>query len=149
MLHRFAVFALLVLGACARSHVTPVPAAAIQSGPGATAANPAPAPTRICIIENPRVRSDFLDAYKAALSSRGYEVEVVKETPQVSQCPLTTRYVAYWAWDMVLYMRQAELRVYRDGKPAGRAVFQARSSRFIDTEAKVKELVDQLLPQSR
>ena len=144
MLHRSTVFgipllALLALWGCARSQVTPV----------ATSAVPAPTASgakRICIIENPRVRSDFLDAYKAALSGRGYEVQVYANTPQVSECPLTTRYVAYWAWDMVLYMRSAELRVYRDGKPAGRAVYQARSSRLVDTESKVRELVDQLLP---
>jgi hypothetical protein len=120
----------------------------VQSPPATTAGDAQPRLKRICIVENSRVREDFLDAYKAALSAKGYEVEVFKNTPQVSQCPLTTRYVAYWAWDMVLYMRYAELRVYRDGKPAGRAVFEARSSRMIDPETKLRELVDQMLPKT-
>ena len=102
---------------------------------------------KICVVENPRVQKDFLDAYTKALSERGYEVQVFPKTPPTSQCPLTSRYTATWAWDLVFYMAYAELRVYRDGNPAGRAEFRARGSRLIDTESKVKELVDQLLPR--
>jgi hypothetical protein len=140
----------IVASGCSTSRVTPVPRAAVQQVPVPqpdTASEPAVALKRICIIENTRVKNDFLEPYRSALLARGYEVEVFPKTPPSSQCPLTTRYVAYWSWDLVLYLQYAELRVYRDGKPAGRAEFRARSSRFIDTEATVKQLVDQLFPK--
>jgi hypothetical protein len=136
--------AILPLCACATSRVTPV-----REAPVAAAQAPAAPPPlkRICVVENPRVKPEFLDAYRGALSARGYEAVVYKKTPPASQCPLTSRYVAYWSFrDLVYYMSHAELTVYRDGQPAGRALFNARSSRFIDMESTVANLVQQLLP---
>lgn len=131
-----ALAAALALCACATSRVAPV-----RSAPAAE-----PQARKICVVDNPRVKNDFLEAYTKALSEKGYDVTVFAKTPPASQCPLVSRYTATWAWDMVFYLAYAELRVYRDGKPAGRAEFRARGSRFIDTETKVKELVDRLLP---
>ena len=102
---------------------------------------------RICLIENPRVKFDFLEAYQRALSASGYEVQVFAKTPPSSQCPLTTRYVAYWNWDFMVYLAYAELRIYRDGQPVGRAEFKAGNSRVTDAEATLKKLIDQLLPK--
>lgn len=160
MLHRLIATAplplLLVLAAlaasCAKStsHVTPVPEAALQQAPAAaqaTAAQPAGMLKRICLIENPRVKFDFLEAYQRALSASGYEVQVFAKTPPSSQCPLTTRYVAYWNWDFMVYLAYAELRIYRDGQPVGRAEFKAGNSRVTDAEATLKKLIDQLLPK--
>lgn len=137
-----ALGAVLVLSACATSRVTPVrPAATGQPDAKALAEV-----RRICVIENPRVKPEFLDAYRSALSARGYEAVVFKKTPPSAECPLTSRYTAHWAWDLVFYLSYAELQIYREGTPAGRAEFRARGSRLIDTEAKVKELVNQMLP---
>ena len=141
-----AVVAAVLAAGCSTSRVTPVPPAAVREDP-ASAIEAGATLKRICIIENARVKGDFLEPYRNALSARGYEVQVFPKTPPSSQCPLTTRYVAYWAWDLVMYLQYAELRVYRDGKPAGRAEFKARSSRLIDTDATLKRLVDQLLPK--
>lgn len=135
-----------VLSGCATSSVVPVPSAQQPQGQTAEGTQDAPA-RRICIVENPRVRGkEFLDAYRKALEGRGFSVTVVQRNPQASHCPLTTRYVAYWRWDLVYYMTFAELTVYRDGKPVGRAVHNARGSRFISTEDAVKGLVVRLFP---
>ena len=136
-----------MLSGCARSRVVPVSQAAVQQPSAEPAASAPIAVKKICVVENPRVQKEFLEAYTKALGERGYQVQVFPKTPPASQCPLTSRYTATWAWDMVPYMAYAELRVYRDGNPAGRAEFRARGSRFIDAESKVKELVDQLLPK--
>ena len=69
------------------------------------------------------------------------------KTPPASQCPLTTRYVAYWNWNFGKYLEYAELRVYRDGKPVGRAEFKTPGNQFVDPEATIRRLVDQLLPK--
>jgi hypothetical protein len=137
-----ALITALGLAACARSHVAPVPASQVSP-----AASPDTGATKqICIVENPRVRQDFLDSYRAALQAKGFAVTVVPKNPQASTCPLYTRYVAHWAWDLVVYLRFAQLDIYREGKQVGQAIHDARSSRFIDTEAKIKELVNQLFP---
>jgi hypothetical protein len=124
--------AALGLAACATSHVSPV--ARFET-------------KRICVIENPKVRGDFLNSYRKALEDRGLQVQMFPETTQPDVCPVTSRYVAYFWWDLVFYMRQAEIDVYSDGKHAGRAAFDARGSRFFNTDEKVKELVDQLFPR--
>lgn len=142
----------ILAAGCAKStsHVAPVPQAALQQAPAAdqgTAAQPAGTLKRICVIENPRVKFDFLDAYRRALLASGYEVQVFPKTPPSSQCPLTTRYVAYWNWDFVMYLEYAELRIYRDGQPVGRAEYKSGSSRVSDAEPTLKNLIDQLLPR--
>ena len=160
LLHRSIAFAamplvsmLAVLAAsCAQStsSITPVPEAAVRQPPAAeqgTAAQPTAKLKRICIVENARVLGDFLEAYRRALSASGYEVQVFPRTPPASLCPLTTRYVAYWKWDFGMYLEYAELRVYRDGQPAGRAEYRARSSRVTDAEPTLTKLIDQLLPK--
>jgi len=135
-----------ILSGCARSSVVPVRAAPEPSAP--TAETPSDAPSRhICIVENPRVaQKEFLDAYRAALEAKGFATTVVQKNPQASVCPLTTRYVAYWNWDLVYYLSFAQLDVYREGKPVGRAIHNARGSRFITTEGTIKSLVDRLFP---
>jgi hypothetical protein len=100
----------------------------------------------VCIIENPRVRSGFLEAYQQALAARGYSTKLLSGSSSLSACPIVSKYVAYWGWDVVLYLQSASLYVYRDGRPAGHAVFDARSSRLFSTEGKLRELVAQLYP---
>lgn len=134
------------LSGCARSSVVPVPASQEAPVQAIEGAGEAPA-RRICIVENPRVaHKDFLDAYRTALEGKGFTITVVQKNPQPSVCPLTTRYVAYWKWDVLYYLSFAQLDVYREGKPVGRAVHDARGSRFITTEGTVKNLVDRLFP---
>lgn len=124
--------AVLTLGGCATKQVT---RAAL------------PDTKRLCIIENPRVKFDFLGAYRKALEERGFEVVVYPETRDVTACPVTTMYTAHWRWDLALYLAYAEMQVYSGGQRAGRAVFNARNSRFINAESTVKEMVDELFPK--
>jgi hypothetical protein len=126
------VVAAVLLAACASSQVAPV--AKLET-------------KRICVIDNPKVRGDFITSYRKALEGRGFEIQMFPEGAAPNVCSLTSKYVAFFWWDMVFYMRQAEIDVYTDGKHAGRASFDAGMSRFFSTEEKVKELVDQLFPR--
>lgn len=142
-----ALAATLALCACATSRVAPVrpapePPRSLEGEPAAVSGV-----KRICIVENPRVASDFLDSYTVALKEKGYAVEVIrKKAYSLTMCPVMSEYVAFWRWDLTYYLAHADLRIYRDGKPAGRAVFNARNSRFITTEGTVKDLVNKLFP---
>lgn len=134
-----ALMAALALCACAgqRSQVAPV---APQLAPAAPAAAAVSEPKRICVVENPRVAiPDFLEAYRTALEKRGYAVKVVQRNPQPSECPLFTRYTAFFGGSRGPLVR---LDVYRDGKPVGAAT----SRGGYDLEADVRQLVDRLLP---
>jgi hypothetical protein len=112
--------------------------------------NPDLAP-EICMISGPGVRSGFTNAYQAALQNKGFGVQPLPVGTNPSQCPLATTYTANWAWDLAMYMHYADIRVFEHGRQVGHAVYDARSGggrpdKFIDAEAKLNELVDQLFP---
>lgn len=123
-----ALIALVVLSGCARerSHVVPPPLDLSAKNPGKV----------ICIVANPQVAvSHFLPAYRAALEAKGYKVNVVQKNPQVSACPLTTRYVAY-------QNGFAQIELYWEGKPVGHAMHSAAGS----SDEALNQLVYRLLP---
>src|SRR3954467_6896669 len=100
------------LSGCARTAVVPVSTTVEVPNPAALGAKEAPA-KRICIVENPRVaQKEFLEAYRAALETKGFVTTIVQKNPLASVCPLTTRYVAYWNWDLIYYLSFAQLDVY-------------------------------------
>lgn len=105
----------------------------------------------ICVVENPAVKSGFLEAYKRTLTSKGYMVRQLGPTAALNECPVTSTYSGNWRWDMALYLEYAEINVYSNAQPAGRATYDARSgggnmSKFIDADKKIAELVDKLFP---
>jgi hypothetical protein len=131
----------VLMAACARTQVQPVASHVISN---------AAAVDRICIIENARVASkEFLGTYQSVLQQRGYKVEVISggKAYSLDRCPYVSEYTAFFHWDMVFYLRAAELRIYKDGKPAGRAVYQSRNSRFISEEEALTRMVNQMLPK--
>jgi hypothetical protein len=105
----------------------------------------------VCIVENPAVRASFLDAYKRALSAKGYMVRQLPASASLVECNITSTYTAKWSWDLALYMAFAEIKVYSGGKPIGEAKYDsqggaANMGKFIDADMKVNELVTQLFP---
>lgn len=107
--------------------------------------------TQICAIENNAVRFDFLESLRKAVAARGYTVRQLPPGAALRECPVTLTYTANWRWDMAMYMAYAEIRVYKDGAPAGQAVYDAMAgganlSKFISADEKIRELVVALLP---
>ncbi len=105
----------------------------------------------VCIVQNGNVRATFLDAYERALSNKGYEVKRLESGASLIACPVTSTYTANWRWDMAMYMAYAEIVVYKNAKPAGKATYDAtrgggNMGKFIGAEKKITELVDQLFP---
>jgi hypothetical protein len=99
----------------------------------------------VCIIENPRVRKGFLEAYRNALANKGYEVRLLPASAQLSACLITSQYMALWGFDtFASYLRLADIKVYNKSNPAGRAVY--RGNLFINAEETVQELVNRLFP---
>lgn len=110
---------------------------------------------QICVVENPAVvQPGFLNAYVRNLGEKGYAVKMLPSDAPVTACPTTSTYTANWRWDLALYMAYAEIKVYSGGKEAGKAVYDSLQggfnlNKFVRGEEKIKELVDQLFPQSR
>lgn len=105
----------------------------------------------ICVVRNADVRENFLTAYRNALEDKGFAPRVLETTAGISSCPLSSRYTANWRWDLALYMAYAKITVYENGSEVGSAVYDSLGgggnlAKFIDAEAKIKELVDQLFP---
>ena len=122
-------------------------AVAALCGCGGMQQNVSPVPRfegrEVCIVENPRVRRSFLDAYVLALKGRGYEARVLPSSAQLSACAIVSQYVALWGFDtFASYLSHADIRVYQKTQPAGRAVYNG--NRFVNAEEKVQELVDKL-----
>lgn len=106
--------------------------------------------TELCIIENPDVREGFLNEVKSALDTKGVQYKVLPKGSSYSACEWTATYLARWTWDLALYMSYAEINVFRNGAPEGKALYDstrggANMSKFIDAETKIRELLDQLL----
>ena len=106
----------------------------------------------ICIIEDPAVRAGFLRAYKRVLREKGYMIRILEEHANLDDCELTSTYMGRWKWDLALYMALAEIKVFRNGKQTGEAIYDSRSGgglvfkKFIKGEEKIFELVNLLFP---
>lgn len=108
-------------------------------------------PRQICLIEDTSVLKDILGVYETALSQKGFTVRTLPQGTSVDACPLTSTYTANWRWDVALYLTYADLKVFRDGRLAGEALYDstggsANLSKFVHASKKIQELTDQLFP---
>ena len=108
----------------------------------------------LCLVRNSEVVQDeFHDVYVKLLERKGFRVRSLPDKSPVDACPLLTTYEAIYRWDMAIYLARADLRVFAEGKEAGRAVYDSLSgganmNKFIRTEPKLTELVAQLFASS-
>lgn len=105
----------------------------------------------VCIIENMSVKHNFLPSYHKTLAEKGYSVKILDPSASINQCQMTSTYNANWRWDLALYMAYAEIKVYTDGKVIGEAKYDSTKGggnlgKFINADAKIGELVNQLFP---
>ncbi len=105
--------------------------------------------TRVTIIENPTVKSTFLDAVKAAAEKQGVATEVSPSSALPKDYPYAMTYTANWTWDITMYLVYAEINVYQQGEEIGKAIYDARRGgynmgKFVNAEEKVHELVGEL-----
>lgn len=106
---------------------------------------------RICVQINSQARDTFLVSYQTALERKGFTVVIVPELETPKGCPLISTYKAAWQWSgLTVSMTYADILVHKDGQLAGRAMYNATSSRtlekMINADSKIAELVDKLFP---
>lgn len=105
----------------------------------------------VCVIKNASVRESFLEAYRSALTDKRYLAKMLPIGATVKDCEVASTYTAKWRWDLGLYMAYAEINVFKDGNKVGGAVYDsmrggANMGKFIDADAKIKELTNQVFP---
>jgi hypothetical protein len=107
----------------------------------------------LCLVRNSEVVQDgFHDVYQRVLEKKGFKVRWLPDKSPVASCPLVGTYEIIYRWDMAIYLARADLRIYSDGREAGRALYDSLSgganlNKFIQTEPKLTELIDQLFPK--
>ncbi|HAQ25488.1 MAG TPA: hypothetical protein DCQ80_05900 [Pseudomonas sp.] len=105
----------------------------------------------ICMIPAPNLRAGFTTAYQASLAEKGFNTRLMAPGSSPGRCALATTYIGNWGWDLALYMKYADIRVYEKGRQVGQAEYDARwgggrLDKFISAENKIAELTDQLFP---
>jgi len=105
----------------------------------------------ICMIPAIGLRSGFNTTYQQLLRDKGFTTRQMAPGSSPNRCPLSTTYTGRWGWDLALYMKYADIRVYEQGRQVGQAEYDARwgggrLDKFISAEEKIAELTHQLFP---
>lgn len=106
----------------------------------------------ICMIPAPNLRAGFTTAYQASLAEKGFRTRLMTPGSSPDRCALATTFIGNWGWDLALYMKYADIRVYEKGRQVGHAEYDARwgggrLDKFISAEQKIAELTHQLFPR--
>jgi hypothetical protein len=104
---------------------------------------------RVCIERNPRVIvPDFLPVVQDGFRRHGIETAVY-DPPLPSDCQFVLNYTARQGWDLVNYLKYAELTLRDRGQTVGSAEYRHgggfASSKFANTYTKMSPVVDELL----
>jgi outer membrane murein-binding lipoprotein Lpp len=149
------VFALVVLGGCAATQEI----SQIST----------PAPNIVCIVKHVAVKEGVLVALQEEFQANGMTPTVVDgayelkhnlwqptwSPEQVQSCDALCFYVANWSWDLATYMSFANIWMTDAAGSAkiAQATYDATRvpgpSKFINAEAKIKELTSQMLAGKR
>jgi hypothetical protein len=110
-----AIAALAISGCAITQQVEPVKLAETQN-------------QNLCVVRNSEVVQDgFHDVYLKVLERKGFRVDSLPDKADVQSCRLLTTYEAIYRWDLAIYLARADLRVFSEGKEAGRAVYDSLS----------------------
>ena len=107
----------------------------------------------LCLVRNSEVVQDgFHEVYERVLVKKGFKVRWLPDKSPITSCPLVGTYEVIYRWDLAIYLARADLRIYANGTEAGRAVYDSLSgganmNKFVRTEPKLTELIDQLFPK--
>jgi hypothetical protein len=104
---------------------------------------------RVCIERNPRVIvTDFLSVVQDGFRRHGIETAVY-DSPLPPDCQFVLSYTARQGWDLVNYLKYAELTLRDRDRTVGTAEYRHRgglaSSKWADTYTKISPVVDELL----
>jgi hypothetical protein len=130
------LFAAALTASCTiTQHVEPLPADAISA---------------VCIKENPEVWSKgFLPELQAQFERHGIQTTVYTDQAPAG-CRHRVEYTANWYWDVAVYLKYVDIRVYDGDQLVGSATYDARHAgarpdKFGRTAVKLERIMDELL----
>ncbi|MBJ9739717.1 hypothetical protein I5523_08695 [Acinetobacter oleivorans] len=107
---------------------------------------------QVCIVDNPKVIiKDFNQIVERSFKRYNIDAKTYKDTDKLSLCQTTLNYTATRSWDMAPYLVAAQFNLLQNGRQVSEASFRLRGNgglapnKWRSTEAKINELVDQLL----
>jgi hypothetical protein len=105
---------------------------------------------RVCIVENPEVTVDgFLSIVQQEFLRHGIRTNAYSGSTMPTDCEYHMQYSARRGWDMVTYLKFAELRITRQGELVGAATYRHAGgfglNKYASTEKKLRRLIDRLL----
>ncbi|MDR0478917.1 MAG: Sbal_3080 family lipoprotein [Burkholderiaceae bacterium] len=105
----------------------------------------------VCIQENPKVQvADLIQVLEAGFARHGIGTQVFKGQ-EPANCEFTLNYVAFRAWDMVPYMRDANFIIKQNDKVIATADYHLKAggglalTKYASTKDKLDPVIDQLL----
>lgn len=126
---------ILLLTGCGKFTVVNDPASGIDKAP------------KVCIIKDPETREGFLQAMQSWLNKEGIANEVLMPGATSSDCEWVLRYYGKWSWDLALFLADAEITAFHDGKQVGRenlVVGQWDAHKFEKGEDRIHKMMDML-----
>ncbi|WP_316152212.1 Sbal_3080 family lipoprotein [Cupriavidus sp. BIC8F] len=109
--------------------------------------------TLLCVVVNPVAGNDYVEAFRASLELRNFEVRLVRPDASVAACPMVALYSARSAWFWMSYLSSVDITVFHEGDRVGKAIYNANRSagglnlsNFVQPSSKLDELVEQLFP---
>jgi len=103
----------------------------------------------VCIVENPKSPSmAFSVSCSRNSSGTGFGPARIR-IDGARECEYRIQYSARRGWDMVTYLKFAELRITRNGELVGAATYRHAGgfglNKYASTETKMRRLIDRLL----
>lgn len=109
--------------------------------------------TLLCVIANTANGNSYLNAFRASLRARNFEVKMLPPDASVATCPITVTYFVQQQTYWLPYVSAADITVYREGERVGKAVYNANRSagglnfsHLVPADRTIEMLVEQLFP---
>lgn len=104
----------------------------------------------ICIVQNPEVTVDgFLSIVQQEFQRHGIRTSAYAGSALPATCDYQLQYSARRGWDMVTYLKFAELRITRNGELVGAATYRHAGgfglNKYASAETKMRRLINKLL----
>lgn len=132
-------FLFFVLAGCGKIHTSHHAAPGINQAP------------QICIIEHSKTRESFLHAMESWLDRERISHKRLVSTASVDTCPWVLTYYGRWSWDLAIFLADAKITAWQQGKLAGTVslkVGQWDTYKFEDGEVRVHKLMDMLFAKT-
>lgn len=106
--------------------------------------------SKICIVEDPKVKGTFLSELRSAIGDNGFDTAVISNEEIPATCTYKMTYMARWSWDGIRYMSFTDLKLFDGDQLLGSALYDStggagNADKFIKATEKIKELVSELL----